>query len=429
MENKMSKRKSIGFKIAAIVLLCALLACAMYGLVEIIRYRAVSKRCEEERAIPRVDVYTHLGAEITSKEDYVTCSVSISGTDIIMEKAEIRGRGNTTWEFYPKKPYRIKFDEKVSVFGERENKSWVLLALYNDFSAVKDRLAFTMADALGTDVFVPSYNYVELYLNGEYNGLYLMTDQVDENKGRAGVKDDVDEMDASDVPFLVELDDYAPEEGVEGVDWFSVGGKPYNVKYPERDERSEEKADEQLQYIKNYIERVEAACAAGDYEAFCELVDVSSFIDFYIVQEVMGQPELNWKSVYMYKAVGEKMKMGPVWDFDWGAMGPGLGKESNMYRGDVTGLRSSGNWFDLMLKNSPEFAADVRARFAEAKPLLAAAIEAVRADEARIKPYALRNHIRWHWFRVGTGSSRYYSEVLDWCSDRIIWLEGYFSVV
>ena len=156
-------------------------------------------------------------------------------------------------------------------------------------------------------------------------------------------------------------------------------------------------------------------------------MDVDSFIDFYIVQEVMGQPELNWKSVYMYKAVGEKMKMGPVWDFDWGAMGPGLGEERNMYRDDVTGLRSSGNWFDLLLRNSPKFEDDVRARYAEAKPLLLGAIEAVRADEARLAPYLTRNHIYWHWFRVGTENSKYYGEVLDWCTDRVTWLEGYFA--
>ena len=423
----MSKKVKFSLKIVAIVLLAALLVCLSYCLVQLIRYNVAENRCEEERTIPRVDVYTEGEAEIVSKEDYVKCTVSISGTEISEESAGIRGRGNTTWEFYPKKPYRIKFDEKVSIFGEKANKSWVLLALYNDFSVVKDRLAFTLADALGTDVFVPSYNYVELYLNGEYNGLYLMTDQVDENKGRADVKEDVDEMDASDVPFLVELDDYAPDEGDEGIDWFRVGGKPYNIKFPERDERNESVAAEQFAYIQDYIQRVENAATAGDYATLSELVDMDTFIDFFIVQEVMGQPELNWKSVYMYKGVGEKMKMGPVWDFDWAAMGSSMDKDAPDYSDDVTGLRSSGNWFDLMLKNSPEFKAAVAARFTEARPLLEDAIAAVRRDEARIADYALRNHLRWHWYRVGVSSSAYYSEVLDWCTDRIAWLDGYFK--
>ena len=159
-------------------------------------------------------------------------------------------------------------------------------------------------------------------------------------------------------------------------------------------------------------------------------MDIDSFIDFYIIQEVMGQPEINWKSVYMYKKAEKdearepaRMKMGPVWDFDWAAMGPGLGDESNMYRDNVKGLRSDGNWFDLMLKNSAAFKADVEARFNEAKPLLLAAIETVRADKARIEPYAERNHLRWHWFRPFTSVTSYYDEVLDWCTKRIAWLD------
>ncbi len=415
-------------KIVALVLVLCILTAAVYSLIAFIRYKSVSSRCEEQRAIPRVDVLTENEAEIESKEEYVKCSVSVSGTEIQSCSAGIRGRGNTTWQYFPKKPYRIKFDEKVSVFGEEKNKSWVLLALYNDFSVVKDRLAFTMADALGTDVFVPSYNYVELYLNGEYNGLYLMTDQVDENKGRAAVKsDDVEHTELIEVPFLVELDDYAPSEGTEGVDWFKVAGRPYNIKYPEADERNEAVADEQFAYIQNYINRVDAACRAGDLATLSELVDIDTFIDFYIVQEVMGQPEINWKSVYMYKSQDGKMKMGPVWDFDWSAMGPSLGDEKNAYRDKTEGLRSIDNWFDNMQKKSPEFKAMVSTRLEEAKPKLMQALNTVKADEARIADYALRNHLRWHWYRVGSSQSDCYAEVISWCEARIDWLSLYFK--
>lgn len=423
----MNTKVKLTLRITALVLLAVLAAAAMISLVSIVRYRIVSAKCEEERKIPRVDVYTVDEKKIESKEEYIDCTVSVSDTEINEYKAGIRGRGNTTWKYYPKKPYRIKFEEKVSVFGEKANKSWVLLALYNDFSIVKDRLAFTMADALGTDVFVPSYNYVELYLNGEYNGLYLMTDQVDENKGRAGVKDsDYIEDGNVEVPFLVELDDYAPSEGEEGKDWFSVGGKPYNIKYPEADERSEdpEIAAAQFEYIRSFIEQVEIACNSGDYEKLRELVDVESFIDFFIIQEIMGQPEINWKSVYMYKEAGsEKMKMGPVWDFDWSVIGPSTGSERNAYRDEFVGLRSNGNWFDLMLRGSDDFKKDVAARFDEAKGALLDAIAIVRADEARIAPYALRNHLRWHWYRVGVSWDSYYEEVLAWCERRIAWLD------
>jgi spore coat protein CotH len=167
--------------------------------------------------------------------------------------------------------------------------------MYNDFSLVKDRLAFGIADALETDVFVPSYNYVDLYINDSYVGIYLLTDQVDENSGRTDVKEDFSAED-TEVPFLVELDEYAYEEGDEDVAWFSVNGFSYTVKYPEPDERYN---DAQFNYIKNYVEAVDNLVRKDGVTIaeLSEYIDVESFIDFYIVQELMGQIELNWKSV------------------------------------------------------------------------------------------------------------------------------------
>ena len=184
------------------LLLIALALCIIVGVVDyaISRYRVSTIG---DTGLPRLDVYTEGGAKIKSKEEYVNCTVSLSGADefdFSSLEAGIRGRGNNSWKHFPKKPYRIKFDEKVSLLGETKNKSWVLLAMYSDFSLTKDRLAFSMADALETDAFVPSYHYVELYLNGSYNGIYLLTDQVDENKGRTNVKEDFD-ADAKEVPL------------------------------------------------------------------------------------------------------------------------------------------------------------------------------------------------------------------------------------
>lgn len=418
----MSKKISVMLKVAALILLLTVLAASVFGLVTVIKYNGLCRTCERQRDIPRVDVDTQ-GVKINSKEHYVDCTVSVSGTEISSLEAGIRGRGNTTWKYAPKKPYKIKFEQKVSVFGEEKNKTWVLLALYNDFSYTKDRLAFMLADAIGTDAFVPSYNYVELYLNGSYQGLYLMTDHVDENYGRTGVKEKFDETDA-EVPFLVELDAYAPDEGTEGVDWFSVGGRSYAVKYPDAEERY---TQEQFEYIKNYIERVDSACMRGDLGELASLVDIDSFIDYYIIQEVMGQPEINWKSVYMYKSKDGLMKMGPLWDFDWSVMGPSVGKAKDRWRDTVWGLRSSGNWFDTMLDRSPEFLAAVSERFDEVTPTVLSVLKSVREEEESLAPYAKRNHLRWNWFRIGSDWEDYYRDTLEWIEARIKWLDERFG--
>lgn len=404
------------------IALILVLVC-VFGLVgcttdaTVFNYTSIKKTCEEERTIPRIDIDTN-GVKIKSKEEYVDCTVSISGTEIENYEAGIRGRGNSTWGL-PKKPYRIKFDEKVSLFGEEKNKSWVLLALYGDYSAVKDKLAFTMADAIGTNSFVPSYHYVELYLNGKYNGLYLLTDQVDENSGRTGVKEKFSADDV-EVPFLVELDAYAPDEGVEGVDWFKIDGSYFAIKYPEVDERY---TQEQFDYIKQYITDVDNACKEGNLEVLAQLVDIDSFIDYYLVQEVMGQAEINWKSVYMSKTKDGLMKMGPIWDFDWSAMGSSIGKHRDINKDRIEGYYSNNNWFDRMIRNSPEFKVLVSDRFEEVKSTLLAVIDDAREEYSILKPYYLRNHLRWHWFRVWANQEEYYNEVLDWVTKRIEWMD------
>lgn len=414
-------------KITSIVIGAVIAVFFVIGMIAVVG--TLKSQAIKDTGLPHLDVYTG-GVKIESKEEYVDCTVTLSGADAeyCFEDIEagIRGRGNTTWKYSPKKPYRIKFTEKTSIFGEKKNKSWVLLAMYNDFSYVKDRLAFGIADSLGTDVFVPSYNYVELYLDGVYQGLYLMTDQVDENSGRTGVKEDFSE-DAVEVPFLVEMDEYSSDEGDEGVAWFTVSGFPYTVKYPEEDERY---STAQFDYIKGYIEKVDSLCRKKDVTLaeLSEYIDISSFIDYFIVQETMGQIEINGKSVYMSKAVGEPLKMGPVWDFDWSVTGPHTWLSArDTYKDDYSGLRSNSNWFGLLYKNSTEFREALDERWQEVKPLILAELDKVEAEGEHIYKAAMKDSYRWHSLRIFyKGFEDCHEEVFEWCRGRVEWLDGAF---
>ncbi|MBQ7333097.1 MAG: CotH kinase family protein [Clostridia bacterium] len=415
-------------KILKISIFIFLSAVFVVGALIFVRWQ--SYKTINDTGLPRLDVYTEERAEIKSKEEYVNCTVSLSGTEAEFSfenlEAGIRGRGNSTWTACPKKPYRIKFNEKTSIFGEKANKSWVLLALYNDFSLTKDRLAFTIADAVGTDVFVPSYNYVELYINGEYNGIYLMTDQVDENKGRSAVKEDFAAQDV-EVPFLVELDAYSREEGEEDVAWFSVENHDFTVKYPEEDERY---SNEQFLYIKNYISEFDTLTRKPGVTMaeLSEYVDMNTFIDFFIVQEVMGQMEVNNKSIYMYKAMGEKMKMGPVWDFDWSAQGTdAFFRQRNLYKGNYAGLRSTDNWFAYLYNGSPEFRVALAARYSEVRADILLAIDKVEASKSVIARAAEKDWLMWHPYRIYKGYDKRFDELVFWCRNRVLWLDTAFA--
>lgn len=295
----------------------------------------------DELNIPIIEINTQNDEFPTSKEDYVNASFSISNCEnpednFSVEMAKkygdensvgIRLRGNSTRKVR-KKPFRIKFDEKQSFFGLKKNKSWVLLADYFDQSFMRNYTAFSIAKEFDNLSFTPSPNHVALILNGNFEGLYLMCEQVDENKGRTNVKEDFDVNTDTEFPFLVEMDNLAHNEGKTGVDNFYVPDfYPVEIKYPEADERgATEASDKVFDYIYEYINAVFLTLKTGGTTTvsfrtspvcFEDLVDINSVVDYYLLTEIMHNPDSVYKSIYFHKTKEGKMKFGPIWDYDF----------------------------------------------------------------------------------------------------------------
>lgn len=380
----------------------------------------------DTKGLPVMAVYTENSAEITDKENYVNCTVSVtndSAYSLDGAVAGIRLRGNSTMKF-PKKPYRIKFDKKQGLFGWEKNKSWVLLALYQDFSNIKDYAAFAIANGVktvgaGNSSFAPNAKHVEVYLNGDYAGLYLLCDQVQENSGRVDVEVDFTETD-TEVPFLVELDEYVQYEGTEETDWFKIKTDEsytayFNIKYPEADQRF---TQAQYDYIKNYILTVDGLCRNPNVTRaqFEQYIDLPSFIDYFLVQEIMGQKEINKKSVFMSRKTGGKLVMGPVWDFDWSAGGP-MAYPQDLPNG---GMYSSKNWFGVMLKVS-WFKQAVLQRLDEISGTVRNTLSNLATYKNVIKAAAERNASVWDFDTNNSLPSfnEYYDTVLDFIDKRI----------
>lgn len=413
--------KSKALKAFLVILISTILFCLTCAFPWLVAYLT-----SYDTGMPRLDITAE--GKITSKDEYVSCSVSLSGTDeeFLIEGVSggIKGRGNTTWK-YPKKPYRLKLDKKTSFFGEEASKSWVLLAMYNDFSLSRDALAFKLGASLNNGDYVPSYNYVELYINGIYKGLYLLTEQINENKEHTNVKQSFDANDVS-VPFLVELDDYAElDGGKEGVDYFKIGNLFYTVKYPDKNERY---TDEQFKYIENYIKRVHALCYKENVtlDELEEYIDVNSFIDYYLIQEIVIQPDIDTKSVYMYKSKDGKLKMGPLWDYDWAFSGPSLAFWFD-YELKETELCSHGTWFYALLSRSPEFRIAVKARYAEIKDTVIDAAYEFKAENEHISKAAHKDWLRHHYYNSGATYKRNFERDFEVLLRRIEYLDSVFS--
>lgn len=291
--------------------------------------------------IPIIEIYTQDNQQPQNKEDYVNCSFTISNCEdethnfsVPMTKnyedegcVGIRLRGNSTKKAR-KRPYRIKFDEKQSLFGLKSNKSWVLLAEFYDQSYIRNYTAFTLADNFDNLDFTPTPHHVALMMNGEFKGLYLLCEQMDEKKGRANVDDDFNISTDKEFPFLVEMDLNAHMEGTTGVDNFYVESVDNHIelKFPKADERDATSSqDPVFDYIYEYINAVFTIMKTGKDMAVSfrdelvgldDLVNINSIADYYLINEIMLNVDSAVKSIYMHKTKDGLMQFGPIWDFD-----------------------------------------------------------------------------------------------------------------
>ncbi len=261
-------------------------------------------------SVPRIDIDVDGGYSITSKAYYRKANFRITGYDIyedFEDSVQIKGRGNTSWS-YSKKPYRLKFADKVKPFGLTKGKSWVLLANAQTGSMMANAAAMKIGQMVGaeyTNHIVP----VELYINGEYKGSYMFTEHVSMSNNSV----DVDEA----VGYLLELDSYYDEYYKFKSKFYSM---PVNVKEPDLTEYSISEADARFALIQQDYNELDSAVYHG--ASLDNILDYDAYARFMLTNDLVNNQELGHpKSTFLFKEELEnpdsKIKFGPLWDFDW----------------------------------------------------------------------------------------------------------------
>ncbi len=386
-----------------------------------------------ETEVPTVRIITEKNTPITSKEVYLGATVSVSGdTPLSAAPARIRGRGNSSWIYFEKKSYRLKFDTRQDFLGMGAAKDFVLISSDMDRSFMQNYTALRLAAHLGAD-YVPECRFVHLYLNGAYAGLYLAAERIEEDEERIPLGDMTENP--ADCGYLVELggnvDTTSPatffmqpvEHNGQVYAWRL--GLTAEIKHPDSDVCT----PAHTAYIADYVNRVNRAIYTGDYKTFSALCDVDSFVRYFIVNEVMLNNDLDF-SYYMYKKPGGKLYLGPVWDFDQ-ACGMSA-KIGNGYTG--LGVNSVGDCWITSLPDMPEFREAVVAMWVKNSRALQAIPTDVEGLADYLRPHINRNYRRWkvlgqpYWrMTEEMGAFKTYPEFRDrltrWLSNRIGWLE------
>ena len=365
--------------------------------------------------------------EVTSKDYYLDATLRLvedvktrAAGDVVSAPVHIKGRGNSSWA-QPKKPYRLKFDEKIALLGEHKDKSWVLVANYSDKSMLRNSLSYYMGKVSNLE-WTPSSHFVELFINGRYDGTYLLCEKIKVAKHRVNVGDD---------GFLLECNRWAEQE--DGNVYFYTPNLTPAIVVKEPDVMA---GDANFEYVRNYMLTAEQVLFSANFAdpnvGWQKYMDMDSFVDWYLIHEMSKNVDCMFNfSTYMNLPRGGKLRMGPIWDFD---IAYGNIKQSDS--GYLKWVFPSGNllsatkWYSRLMKD-PVFVAKLKERFNyfyshknefltylnESAQYLRYSVEENEAKWGTLYHYTFKNYNIW-------GS--YFNEVQDlkeWLNARLDWMK------
>ncbi len=369
--------------------------------------------------LPLVFITTDNEEPIDSKEEYRKGNIQIiggSGFENLDVEMKIRGRGNSTWWIGQdgKKPYQMKLNDKSEVLGMPKDKKWIFLAEYSDKTLVRNRAAFEMGYKSNLD-WTPASVYAEVIINGQYNGIYLITQKVEESKNRVNIGKD---------GYLMEIDQLSRLDSDDI--YFETSQFLINIKEPKL-----EKDDAEYNYITAFMADFEAALYGDDFKdpdlGYASFIDVDSFIDWYMINEISKNVDAKlFSSIYMNMIPGEKLKMGPIWDFDLG-----FGNVNYSSAEHPEGFRIKDNpWISRMFED-PSFVAKVKERFLYYRANEEHIIETIDAFAVKLNRSQYENDQIWHtlgtyiwpnpiWYET---YGEEVNHLKNWISQRMNWLD------
>ena len=373
--------------------------------------------------IPTVHITTEGGKPIDSKQTYVKATFRFedpsrfyTDEEVVEATGRIKGRGNTTWGM-PKKPYRIKLDEKTHVFSRWGNKDWILLANYSDKTLLRNIMAMEISRICGMS-WTPMMLSVEVYLNGQYQGVYAFSD----HKEVAGHRVNIEVAKETDLEggYYLEIEEAMDEP----VCFNTVWGTPVMFHEPEQPTAAQQK------YVKEWFDGFEHALerVQGQHDySYRSYIDVPSFINYYIIQEIAKNPDGNVrKSTYLTKEKGKPLEMYHVWDFD---ITLGNCDYTNFEKPEGWQMRYV-KWYNQLFFD-PAFKKAVVDRWNELYPALLTQVPAFLDRQYALMDGAeARNFDRWQILGVKVWPNYYYFPTYEqeydflkeFYEDRLAWL-------
>lgn len=237
-------------------------------------------------------------------------------------RATIKYRGASSYSKFDKKQYRIKFyknkkdsAKKVSLAGMGANSEWVLNGPYLDKTLIRNKLVYDQARELNG--WAPDTRFVELFVDGEYQGVYLAVEPVTNGESRLRLSEFG--LLSGETAYIVNRDRI--DTGAEEIEtWGKTESYTYNalyIRYPSENKITEK----QKEYIKNDISEFEQVLYGENFSdkriGYQAYIDMDNWVDYFIINESAMNYDAGNLSTYVYKELGGKLQLA-VWDFNNG---------------------------------------------------------------------------------------------------------------
>ncbi|MBQ7669991.1 MAG: CotH kinase family protein [Clostridia bacterium] len=360
-----------------------------------------------QSVLPAVSIVINDGESIdtinSDKNAKIGAKVMIDGAEnpkynLALTDIQMKTRGNTT--FWPdKKPYQIKFDKKTDLFGMGKAKKWILNANYYDGTSIKTKLFFDLAEEIGMEETSKSV-FVDLYIDGDYRGVYQLMEKVEIGSARVDLSDDygvIVEMEASS-RIGEETDPYF----ITSLTKKPFVYKDYNTDFEDLTAENLTKIAEVRSFVEGYINEFERELYATDqdWDKISSMIDVDSFILYYYLNEYGEQVDCTLASTYFFiDGPDDVLHCGPVWDFDrvCGFNDP-VPKNTDYLKNITDNVDNQRvEWFKELFR-SPEFVKRANELYSEK---IEAAFDTAKVNAAidsyqeMLMPSLRMNHVKW----------------------------------
>lgn len=381
----------------------------------------------------------------------------------------IEYRGKFSYIVFPKKSYgfemRNESSQEVSaaILGLPGDEDWILYAAANDFTLCRNVLIYQLSNEINR--YAARTKWVELEVNNEYRGAYVLMEKIKRGSNRINITKllDIDNTEpAITGGYILKIDK------TDGDDWgdhmvytedisfrsnYSVTGQvlnydPYGSKQGEEtyflydSPKASNITSQQKEYIKNYVNAFEAALLAetfiGETRTYPDYIDVNSFVDYFILNELSANPDAYRLSTFLYKNRGGKLTIGPVWDFDFA-----FGNDSrSIEQGWIYQFNTSNPWDGWLvqfwwpkLMEDPLFKQAIKTRWTalrgtKLKDQYIYSIIDGYAEELTSNGVVARNFTKWEEFdveptttKLNTAYQTEIDEMKDWINGRLAWMD------